>query len=368
MSAEPEVPVNIKGMYKDLLADDPLKIISSIRDDLDEVVEKIISLDSDVVYIVGRKSNLLFRDFIDQIRGTKPVLMVESLKGDVFISRMRAGDVFLVVDAIHTGDEIIKFINALMRNREPPKISMIFCYISLIEGIKKINDLGLETYSKFLCNSEHEYTESVKKLQVYYQSQIYPIETDIIYDMYTIKKRDKRLILKLIRNSLYDIFDKKVKLKNNKIHAPEYIKQYSFISKELKPISAVLKKIPIIKNIQGLNKVVIIFIFKIKFDKDKILITFKNETMIDFITNQSKKTTKKCKLTYVDNKECSHNLIKLDKRKSTIKDMICANCVGNEINVSVMNLFKESFINHLKNYNIESSVKRIGNWLDTMNN
>lgn len=367
MSDVSDVPTNIKSMYKHLIADDPLRIIALIRADLDKIVKKIITLDSDSVLILGRKSNSLFKNFINQILASKPVLMAESFRGDVFASYSSTGYQFLIVDAIHTGDEVSKFYNMSKEKHKFSKIFKVFCYIGYVDGLKRISDLGLEIDCMYVCNYEKEYTENMKRLQIFYQSQIEPMETDIIYDRYTINIKNKKRLMKLISDSLSQVFSNKIRLKNNKIHTPDYIKQYSYSSKNITPDSTELNKIEIFKNIQGINKMYISVIFKIKFEPDKILMTCKNETLFEFDTHQSLKTTNKCKHKYVNNKLCPHKRVGFDKRRGNLKDILCATCVGNEINTSILDEFQNSLSNNLNNYNIHHEVKRIGNWLKHYN-
>ncbi|MDR1993947.1 MAG: hypothetical protein LBQ98_10750 [Nitrososphaerota archaeon] len=242
----PEKPKNIKEYLGNLAQDKPEKVISEIQVDLETFIDKIIKEDLQDLYIVGRKARHLFHQSISRL--------IEKSQGIHFINVRKDGiieplgdkvhqEIALLTDSINKGDEIEKIVN-ILKNHYGCKVNKIFCYVANTQGIDNLLSKKIVTNEQVIVLhkvSHSEYEQISKRLGVYYQSRIEPMDVEHVFERHSFS-------IKISGEELFQFFEDATKTglnctngkynkavdipdknddENNILHAPKNIKDYS---------------------------------------------------------------------------------------------------------------------------------------------
>lgn len=359
-----KIPTNIEELFINQLNSNPIEIIQRINDDLEKFLKEIIEDESEYVLICGRKSNLLYNKYIADIASSdKKVLNIENL-GDTTIGFFGRGKTLLLSDSVHNGDEFSGIHSFLLQNvgTNVLKQLKVCTYIGFKSGLDYIKSMNVDCKAHHYYDDPKKYSDHMKNLDIYFQSKHEHLETDVPYDRYNIYSSDFVYSDLIIQESLNEMICDDIEIQKNNLYTISNVTQYSInCSYDFKNCGC-LNDIYIIKKLKDIDAFVHRFIVKIVSDGRKIIITSKSDPFINFSTyGIHKKITLKCRLNYINHKQCNHLKVNFDKRKTSLKQYICATCVGNSISELILDKFKNILTDKLRITDIPYEVTRISN-------
>jgi len=283
-------------MYSEPKLEDLQKMISSIHDELSSVVKIVSETDCDGVLMMGRKANLLFHQVAPQIISSgKVVTLVDSLSGArLFFTKARYGKFMIAADSIRTGNELDGFFKSWKEEDKTgaKEVVKVVCYVGYQEGLQRLEKNGLSVISLHPCKTIEEYVLNTKKLQIYYQSQIQPVEIDLPYDTYTIKYIKKRKLLNILKRALHATFCDRAKIQTDKIRSVQDIVQISSRCNLLHDCEC-LKRFLVFNRLRELGSSVLRFVTKVQFGRLSATCTTQGDILIDFSVLAPSKDEKK---------------------------------------------------------------------------
>jgi len=204
--------------------DSPNETIRKVNLNVLTLVEELLLKEQPTyLVVVGRKASHLITDYTTRIeeKGFMScfyrlyrVSQYVQMKPPIQIPTKHP--VILVVDTVHTGEELSIVLADLYARKI--KVKKIFCYLRNEEGIENLvaaklvdkeNVVGL-----FSSSSEEEYLEEYDKLQTFFRSQLEPMDPDLCFNSYNVNKVLSPNELKAILQSvLKDMFGQRITIK-----------------------------------------------------------------------------------------------------------------------------------------------------------
>lgn len=208
------MPTSIKEYLGELSQENPDKIISKIRVELESLFNEIVKRDTRELYLAGRKSRHLFHPLLSsRLMEKTSIHFLNILTGKVRGERVCVIDhwkklpkeISLLADSINDGEEKASIISIMKKNGT--KIRNIFCYAANEEGIAFLDSKGIlprENVFSLHVLSPEDYVLFNKRLETYYQSRIEPMDTDHEFYVFSIAKA-------ISEKNLYSLFEASVK-------------------------------------------------------------------------------------------------------------------------------------------------------------
>lgn len=211
-----DVPVNYRTYFGDLLKNSD-SIVTQIRDDVERLVEDYLLKEEPTnVLFVERKGLHLFHHTFNRLMeagfslgrvrffklGKHPLLLVKP-RFEVL------ENVIICTDAINTGNEILTLLKTFQAR--DVSVKKVFCYYANSSSLSKLISqefVGSDqiVYAHGVLEGE-SYSDLAKRLSIYFQSRIEPMDMDHVYDLFTLKPRFKRISdLQDILNSSASLF------------------------------------------------------------------------------------------------------------------------------------------------------------------
>ncbi|MCL2135815.1 MAG: hypothetical protein FWH37_09800 [Candidatus Bathyarchaeota archaeon] len=139
---------------------------------------------------MGRKARHLFHQSISRL--------IEKSQGIHFINVRKDGiieplgntvhqKITLLTDSINKGDEIEKIVN-ILKNHYKCKVNKIFCYVANTQGVDNLLSKKIVTNEQIIALhrvSHSEYEQISKRLGVYYQSRIEPMDVEHVFERHS---------------------------------------------------------------------------------------------------------------------------------------------------------------------------------------
>jgi len=209
----PPIPTNFDEYTASLKEHKPEDIKKQTLVELASFIEKQIKVESNqTLLIVGRKAGLLFQPFLSRLidKGYSPTL-IRRLNGAFWTKGIVSKHVSLLADCINTGEEILYVVKNMLGTGH--FVDKIYCYASNGNTITELKKD--ETFAKIPLLIEHilnstESQDFFKRIQVYYQSLLDPIDSDHAYDIYHIGvSLNSRYIQKVVGAACQKVLGKK---------------------------------------------------------------------------------------------------------------------------------------------------------------
>ena len=232
-----DVPVDYRTYFGDLLKDSD-SIVTQIRDDIEHLVEDDLLKEepTDVLFVERKGLHLFYHTFnrlmeagfsLGRVRffkvGECPLLLVNPRFGVL-------EDVVICTDAINTGDEILTLLQAFRAH--DVSIRKIFCYYANSNSLSKLLSQKLVRsdqiiYAHRVLQGE-SYSNLAKRLSIYFQSRIEPMDMDHVYDLFTLKTRFKRIsdLRSILNSSASSFFGEGVEFERDDL-APKNVVGFS---------------------------------------------------------------------------------------------------------------------------------------------
>jgi len=248
-------PKNLEEYIGDLSHETPEKIIAEIQADLEVFIDEIIKHNLHDLYLVGRKSRHLLHQLISSrlVEKSSGIHFLNVLSGNVngasdYIIELQVDkmpqEISLLADSINEGKEKEAITNILEKQCNC-KVNKIFCYVANQQGINYLLDKKVFTEDQIIARhkfSNLEYEQYNKRIAVYYQSRIEPMDVDHVSKEFRFSTNiSSETLFQSFKDATKTVFgcDKgeyieavkiteKDDVKHNKLHVPETTKNYNF--------------------------------------------------------------------------------------------------------------------------------------------
>ncbi len=220
-----DVPVNSKTYFGDLLKNSD-SIVTQIREDVERLVEdKLIKEGPTNVLFVERKGLHLYLHTLPRLveEGFSPgrIRLFKIGKYPLLLVNPRFGhleNVIICTDAINTGNEISTILQAFQTH--DVSVKKVFCYYANSSILSKLSQefVGGDqvVYAHRVLENEN-YSDLFKKLSIYFQSRIEPMDMDHVYDLLTLRPRFKRIsdLQDVLNSSAFSFFGEAVEFERD---------------------------------------------------------------------------------------------------------------------------------------------------------
>jgi hypothetical protein len=185
----PHIPRDIdqyKAPLKGLSAED---IVQQISVNVGNFIERQLDTESErTILFLGRKARLLFQPYLDTLiyKGYSPAY-IRKLDHSSWTTGGILKHVSFLADCINTGEETIHACKVMAkRNR---LVDKIYCYALNTKALNELNSNRLTSKIPIIVAhslDDAEFRDFFKRIQVYYQSLVEPLDSDHAYDIYSI--------------------------------------------------------------------------------------------------------------------------------------------------------------------------------------
>ncbi|MGO8805644.1 MAG: hypothetical protein ACLQO7_03425 [Candidatus Bathyarchaeia archaeon] len=182
-----KIPTSIEDFKAPLKGLNPDVICEEIKANVSAFIEKEIKAKSnETLLLLGRKSSLLFQTVYQRAseKGYS-VAILRRLNDANWTKGVVTENVSLLADCINTGDEVRYAVKDTLKKGR--KINGIYCYACNSETLEKLKadqtfkDIPINVAFVLESNNSQDF---FRKVQVYYQSLLHPIDSDHAYDIY----------------------------------------------------------------------------------------------------------------------------------------------------------------------------------------
>jgi hypothetical protein len=183
-----DLPKNFDEYKESFGGSSPEEIVQQVRINVEKFVERRIDTDpNQTLLIVGRKARLLFHPHLDRLvyKGYSPAF-IRRLNGASWVTGVISNNVSLLADCINTGAEMEYVVGKLQIKGYT--VDKIYCYAlnkGALDNFKTngfINDIPIIAEHTLEAGDRN----FSKRVQVYYQSLVEPLDSDHAHDVYTV--------------------------------------------------------------------------------------------------------------------------------------------------------------------------------------
>lgn len=203
-------PTSLAEYLGELHTQSPEAIVSQIRVDLESLIDRMVAEKTKALFVVGRKSRHLFHPLTSRLLEEGfSINFLNVMAGKIDDKRLFyftipnggiSNEISLLADSINEGYEKAGIIENL-RN-DDIEVKRLYCYVVNERGLDFLKSEEIfDTRNVFSIHTlpPSQYELFYKRLQIYYQSRVEPMDVDHEFDIFSVAE-------KIEGSDLYDKF------------------------------------------------------------------------------------------------------------------------------------------------------------------